>query len=477
MHSKKQSKIPVLKDSTNTSIIDFPIVGIASSAGGISALKDFFKHVPPTSGIAFVVIQHLEANFESMLVELLQPDTQMPVIQACNQMRISPDRIYVIPPSNDLIVRNGKLYLLSRSSSHKLHLPADCFFQSLAKERKNLAIGIVLSGMGSDGVAGIQAIKKNNGLAFAQDPNTCEFGSMPRSAIETGCIDDIGLVEELPGMIIAKLKHYQLCKTNYNDFEKKHHTSTLNKILRLIYEHTGHDFSQYKKNTLYRRIERRIKSCETESIATYQQYLQQKPDEIDLLFRELLINVTYFFRDPEVWQYLADTALPALLEQQTKDGVLRAWIPACSTGEEAYSLAMLFKEVTGRTTTKNPVSLQIFATDLDTDGLNKARKGFYPLSISENISPERLSRFFVKKATGYQIKDAIREKVVFAEHNIIKDAPFSKLDLLFCRNLLIYLNRELQENLLPMFHYALNPEGFLLLGTAETIGRFNDLGS
>lgn len=410
-----------------------------------------------------------------MLVDLLQSNTRMQVTQASDQMHIVPDCIYVIPSDHDLTIRNGTLYLVDRPASHQLHLPADCFFQALATEHKNLAIGVVLSGMGSDGTAGVQAIKKNNGFTFAQDPNACEFDSMPRSAIEIGCIDDIGLVEELPGMIIAKLKHYQLYKTNQEDFEKKQHTSTLNQILHLIYEHTGHDFTQYKKNTLYRRIERRIKDCKLEGIASYRQYLQQKPEEIYLLFKELLINVTCFFRDPEVWRYLEDIALPALLDKQKDGGVLRAWIPACSTGEEAYSLAMLFKEVIGRATTKNSVSLQIFATDLGADALSKARKGFYPLSISENISPERLNRFFIKKATGYQIKDAIREKVVFAEHNITKDAPFSKLDLLFCRNLLIYLNRDVQENLLPMFHYALNPEGFLLLGTAETIGRFDEL--
>lgn len=454
---------------------NFPIAGIASSAGGISALKNFFRHVPPKTGIAFVVIQHLEQSYESMLVELLQPDTPMRVSQANNRMKVKPDCIYVIPPNNDLTIRNGMLHLVSRPSSHQLHLPADFFFHALAKEQKNLAIGIVLSGMGSDGTAGLQAIKKNNGLTFAQDPITCEFDSMPRNAIEASCVDDIGLVEELPGMIIAKLKHYQLSKADQNDTDKKNHSSALNQILHLIYEQTGHDFSQYKKNTLYRRIERRIKECRVDSIAAYHQYLHHNLEEIDILFKELLINVTYFFRDPDVWRYLADIALPELLEKQAKGGVLRAWIPACSTGEEAYSLAMLFKEATGRTALKNAVSLQIFATDLDTEALNKARKGFYPLSITENISSERLNRFFVKKQNGYQIKDAIREKVIFAEHNITKDAPFSKLDLLFCRNLLIYLDRDLQENLLPMFHYALNPDGFLLLGTAETIGRFDHL--
>ncbi|AEJ02591.1 diguanylate cyclase/phosphodiesterase with PAS/PAC sensor(s) [Nitrosomonas sp. Is79A3] len=482
--SKSSESINITNNSTsaeytrhtkNTSEDTLPVVGIASSAGGVSALKSFFMHAPPKTGMAFVVIQHLESTFESKLVELLQPGTQMKVIQADNRMEINSNCIYVMPSDRDLTIKDGILYLVSRPSQHKLHLPADLFFQALAEDKGESAIGVILSGMGSDGTLGLKAIKKNNGWTFVQDPISCEFDSMPRNAIDAGYVDDVGLVEELPGMIISRLKHYQLNKPDQNGLDTSKHSSALNKILHLIYERTGHEFSQYKKSTLYRRIERRVKECKINSMAAYAQYLHENYQEVDILFKELLINVTYFFRDPDVWQYLEEEALPPLLRKHPKGTVLRAWIPACSTGEEAYSLAILFKEAINRTKLKNAVLLQIFATDLDAEALNKARKGFYPLTIAENISSARLKRFFIKNKNGYQIKDEVRELVIFAEHNITKEAPFSKLDLLSCRNLLIYLNRELQENLLPMFHYALNPEGILLLGTAETIGRYNDL--
>lgn len=310
----------------DTSVDILPIVGIASSAGGITALKSFFMHTPSKTGMAFVVIQHLESTFESKLVELLQPDTQMKVFQAGDRLEISPNCIYVIPPDSDLTIKDGVLYLVNRPSQHRLHLPADFFFQALAEDKGDLAIGVILSGMGSDGTLGLQAIKKRNGWTFAQDPISCEFDNMPRSAIDAGCVDDVGSAEELSGMIIARLKHYQLNKPDQSNSNQEENSSDLNKILHLIYERTGHEFSQYKSSTVYRRIERRIKACKVDSIAAYAQYLQENYPEVDILLKELLINVTYFFRDPDVWRYLEEEALPSLLKRHANGTILRAWI-------------------------------------------------------------------------------------------------------------------------------------------------------
>ncbi len=453
----------------------FPIVGTASSAGGIAVLKTFFTHVPFNSGLSFVVNQHLEPTYDSRLVESIQSITAIKVFQAKNQLKVSPNCIYVIPPCSDIEIIDGLLYLVKRQLPCQQHLPADHFFQSLADEQNEFAIGVVFSGMGADGTAGLQAIKNKNGLTFAQEPSSCKFDSMPSSAISAGVVDVVGLVEELPGMIIAKLKHRQVVKSDENIFIKNKRQSSLNKITHLLAERTGHDFSQYKKSTLYRRIARREKVCKVANIDAYILYLHKDNNEIDLLFREILIHVTHFFRDPEVWKHLEEVALPSLLSEHVTPTTLRVWVPACSTGEEAYSLAILFMEALNNMTLKDKFKLKIFATDLDQDALKKARKGTYPLGIDEYVSSERLSRFFDKNKHGYQVKNEIREQIVFAEHNMVADAPFSKLDMVSCRNLLIYFNRKLQENLLPLLHYGLNPGGLLLLGTAETIGRFNDL--
>lgn len=454
---------------------NFPIVGIASSAGGITALRKFFTHVPTMSGIAFVVIQHQESTCESMLVESLQQLSSMKVFQAQNQMKVDPNCIYVIPPVKDLEITDGKLYLINRPLPRKLHLPADYFFKKLAEDQGEFAVGIVLSGLGVDGTSGLQAIKKNNGWAFAQEPSSCEFESMPKSAIDSGIVDANGLVEDLPGLIITKLKHGNLIKMDKVAFDRKKQRSNLSKIVDLLFERTGHQFTQYKDNTLYRRIERRMKECNVDNIDAYVQLLHENTEETDALFKELLINVTHFFRDPEIWKHLTNISFPSLLSKCSINTELRAWVPACSTGEEAYSLAMSFIEALDQTKLKEQFTIKIFATDLDNDVIKKARKGLYPPNIAEHVSPERLSRFFIESRKGYRINDEIRELIVFAEHNIISDAPFSRLDLVSCRNLLIYFKRELQENLLPLIHYGLNPDGLLLLGTAETIGRFNDL--
>ncbi len=476
---KKLKPPPINIDSASTSSNAatgvFPIVGIGASAGGIEAMSKFFSHMPPINGMSFVVIQHLEPAYKSLLVELLQQVTSMKIYQADNRMKVKPNCVYVIPPDKDLTILDGTLRLMHRPIPPKQHLPIDFFFQALAEDRNEFAVGVVLYGMGPDGTDGIQHIKRRNGLTFVQEPSSCEFDGMPRSAINSGFADFVGPAEELPDMIIANLKHTELTLLEEPDSNTRRHQSALDKIIFLLHERTGNDFSQYKKNTMYRRIERQMKRCHVGNIAAYVHYLHENSSELDILFKDLLINVTQFFRNPEVWQYLELVILPTLLAKKPTGGTLRAWIPACSSGEEAYSLAILFKEALDQIELNEQFSLKIFATDLDQNALNKARKGFYPVNIAENISVDRLNRFFITYENGYQIKEEIREMVIFAQQNIATDTPFSKLDILSCRNLLIYFDRGLQEKLLPLFHYALNPDGFLLLGTAETIGGFYDL--
>ncbi len=451
-----------------------PIVGIGASAGGLDALERFLSRVPDDSGIAFVVVQHLDPTHKGMLPELLQRMTRMEVTQAVNRTKLKPNYVYVIPPNKDLSILHGVLHLLDPVAPRGFRLPIDFFLRSLADDRRELAIGVILSGMGSDGTLGLRAIKEKAGLTLVQTPASAKFDGMPRSAIDSGIVDIVAPAEELPMKIINYLDSIRSGQMPDHVAELKSQTD-LAKVVILVRERTGSDFSLYKKNTVYRRIERRMGLHQIDTLSNYVHYLRENPQEVDLLFKELLIGVTNFFRDPAVWEYLRKEVIPALMAANPSGKVLRAWVPACSTGEEAYSLAMVFREALEDIKPNVRFSLQIFATDLDSDAIDKARQGTYPSNIAAEVSPERLSRFFTVEDNGYRVKKEIREKVVFAPQNVVMDPPFTKLDILSCRNLLIYLGSELQAKLMPLFHYALTPGGLLLLGGAETIGNFSNL--
>ncbi len=452
----------------------FPVVGIGSSAGGLEALVQFFEHVPADSGMAFVIVQHLDPTQKGMMPELLQRVTAMKVMQVRDRTRVRPNCVYVIPPNSDMSLLHGTLHLLAPIAPRGLRLPIDFFFRSLAEDQHERSVGIILSGMGSDGTLGLRAIKDKAGVALVQDPATAKFDSMPRSAIDAGLADFVAPAGELPGKLIAYRTH--LPRIGKSDLPLEGQAQgALEKIVILLRSDSGNDFSLYRRSTLYRRVERRMGIHQVASIGEYVRYLQENSQEVAILFKEMLIGVTSFFRDPAAWQQLAKQALPALLAARPAGGVLRAWVAGCSTGEEAYTLAMVFVETLKQIKRADGVSLQIYATDLDKDAIDKARRGFFPENIAADVSPARLARFFVKEQNGYRVSKAIRAMVVFAPQNVIMDPPFTKLDILCCRNLLIYLMPELQKKLWPLFHYSLNPQGLLFLGSAESIGGFGHL--
>jgi two-component system CheB/CheR fusion protein len=452
----------------------FPIVGIGASAGGLEALTQFLEHVPADSGMAFAIVQHLDPVHKGMLPELLQRATAMKVMQVADRTRVRPNCVYVIPPNRDMSLLHGTLYLLAPAAPRGLRLPIDFFFRSLAEDEHERSIGIILSGMGSDGTLGLRAIKEKAGVTLVQDPASAKFDAMPRSAIEAGLADFVAPVEELPGKLIGYRQHLPRIGQPELPLEEKAR-SALEKIIILLRAHTGHDFTLYRRSTLHRRVERRMGIHQLAKIGAYVRYLQENPQELGILFKELLIGVTRFFRDPAAWQQLAKPALPALLASRPTGGTLRAWVAGCSTGEEAYSLAMVFTEVLKQTKSAKEFSLQIYATDLDKDAIDKARQGFFPENIAADVSPARLTRFFVKEPGGYRVNKEIRAMVIFAPQNLIMDPPFTRLDILCCRNLLIYLTPELQKKLFPLFHYSLNPGGVLFLGSAESVGGFASL--
>ncbi|AEP29951.1 chemotaxis protein CheB [Brumicola nitratireducens] len=452
------------------------IVGIGTSAGGLTALEDFFSNIPSTSDIAFVVVQHLDPNHKCMMSELLQRVTTVPVSQIENKTLKEPNHVYIIPPNKDLFILKGRLNLKAQTKSLGLKLPIDSFFKSLAEDMKENAIGIVLSGMGSDGTLGLQEIKKNGGLTLAQAPQTAKFDSMPLSAINAHSTDIVASTKELGQNILV---YSNAPRTSLNNtlpsLSSVSSSSAMDAIFQLLLKRSGNDFSFYKPTTLCRRIERRLIVHKMKSLEEYHEYLSKNAQELDLLFNELLIGVTGFFRDPDVWEIIINKTLPDLIANHPMDKHLRAWVTACSSGEEAYTLAIAFQECLKFLGDKNGATLQIFATDLDSEAIKVARDGIYPKQIAESISSVRLSNYFETDNKGYRISKKIREMVVFAPQNIIVDPPFTKLDILTCRNLLIYFNTKLQNKIIPLFHYALNPSGILLLGTAETIGEFSSL--
>jgi len=451
---------------------DVTIVGIGASAGGLDALGQFFESFTQPSAMAFVVIQHLDPVHKCVLAELLQHKTNMNVSEAEDLMPVRPNSVYVIPPNKNMSIFKGKLHLFEIVKKDGISLPIDFFFRSLADENREKSIGIVLSGMGSDGSQGLLAIKEKGGVTLAQEPSDAKFSAMPQNAIDTAPIDIIAPAERLAEKLISHLSHNTTIPLFYDpDINDR---SSFEKIVIILRSHTGNDFSQYKKNTFYRRIERRMSIHRINKISTYVRFLQENSSEMELLFKELLIGVTSFFRDSAVWDALRDKIFPEIFDACPNGCVIRAWIPGCSTGEEAYSMAIIFKEALDGFGQKKDITLQIFATDLDGDAIEKARKGIFRASIAAEVSPERLSAFFIKTEDCYSINAGIREMVVFAPQNIIKDPPFTKLDIISCRNLLIYIEPELQQKILALFHYSLNKGGIMILGNAETTGASNE---
>lgn len=452
----------------------FPIVGIGASAGGLEALELFLRKVPEGSGLAFVIVQHMDPTHVGVMPELLQRTTWMKVSQVSEPMRVKPNCVYVIPPNTNLSILDGVLHLFDPIPPRGLRLPIDFFLTSLAEDQKEHSIGVILSGMGSDGTMGLKAIKEKAGLVLVQEPTSAKFDSMPRSAINAGLADIVALAEDLPGKIIGYLRHVLTVTKNELSIEHKDQ-SALEKILILVLDNTGHDFSMYKKHTLYRRIERRMSLHHIAKIALYVQYLRANPIEAELLFKEFLIGVTNFFRDPDAWDELKGEVIPTLLKRYPTGKMLRAWSTGCSGGEEAYSLAITFKEALEQIKPTEDFTLQIFATDVSQDAIDKARHGVYPASIASDVSPGRLHRYFTKDGDCYRICKEIRGMVTFATQNVATDPPFTKLDILVCRNLLIYLTPELQKKLMPLFHYSLASGGVLFLGAAESVNTFTDL--
>ena len=453
---------------------DFLVVGLGASAGGIKALKDFFAHVPADSGMAYVVILHLSPDYESRLAEVLQQTAAIPVTKVTGRVRVAPNHVYVIPPSRNLALRDGHLSLSDVTSMEMRRAPVDIFFRTLAQSHESRAVCVVLSGTGANGSMGMKRVKEAGGICLAQDPQEAEYTDMPRHSIATGLVDYVLPVAEMPAKIIAykeQLGQVRLpAKTpNTQDSDER----ALRDIFTLMRTRTGHDFSNYKRATVLRRIERRMNVHELTDLPAYARLLRERPAEARALLKDLLISVTNFFRDREAFAALEQEIIPRLFDGKGAGDHVRVWVAGCATGEEAYTLAMLLCEhAEGRS---NPPALQVFATDIDEPALAAAREGFYTVNDAADVSPERLRRFFVKGSSGYQVSRALREMVLFAQHNIIKDPPFSHLDLITCRNLLIYLNRAAQERLARVFHFALNPGGYLFLSLSESIDGPADL--
>lgn len=446
------------------------MVAIGASAGGFDALKKFFTAMPAHQGMAFVLVQHLDPDHESTMVDLMSRYTPLKVFQAKDGMKVEPDHLYIIPPNRDMGMMNGNLQLIEPLEPHGLRLPINFFLNNLAQDQKENSIAIIFSGYGSDGSIGIKAIKAAAGMIMAQDPETADSDSMPSSAIQTGLVDFILPPEEMPAALISYTASAQKIIKKIRT-PKEETERALQKIFLLIRNRTGHDFSYYKENTVYRRISRRMNVHQIENMSLYLRYLQENPYEIDILFKELLINVTNFFRDDESFDSLK-TNLKSLIEQKSDVDNFRAWIPGCSSGEEVYSIAIIIHELLEESG-KN-VDVQIFGTDIDIDAIKSARSGVYPATISAEVSPERLKKYFIKKDNMYVIRNDIREMAVFAPHDVLKDPPFTKLDILSCRNLLIYLNSDAQQKALSNFNYALNNDGILFLGPSESVGEFID---
>lgn len=463
--------------STDTARI--PIVGIGASAGGLEALERFFRATPAQPGMAFVIVMHLAPGRTSALTEIIARFTAMNVEVACDGQQVERDSIYVIPPGVILTISQGRLGVQKTEPGHHERTPIDIFFGSLAQDCGEYAAGVILSGSGSDGVLGIKAIKRFCGVTLAQatDLSGPGFAGMPDSAIASGLVDFVVPIEMMPAKLIENLggldAHDDGVARQDPSAENPADAEARQAIFAILRDRVGHDFSGYKKQTLMRRIHRRMRVKQCKDLDEYVQKLRQDPDEATFLFRDLLINVTSFFRDPEAFDVLRETVIPALFEGRSASDFVRVWAPGCATGEEVFSIAMLLREHLDQV--QNPPQLTIFATDLDEEALTVARAGRYPEALMDGVSAARRERFFTFDSGSYVVSKALRDLCIFSPHSITRDPPFSRMDLVSCRNLLIYFGPESQRRLIPLFCYALRPRGFLFLGMSETIGQFSDL--
>lgn len=470
----------VTADSTadkNTSgkppVKGIPIVGIGASAGGLEAFEQFFTNAPPDTGMAFVLVQHLDPTHKSILVDLVGRYTRMKVFEVEDGMKVQPDCAYIIPPNRDMAILHGALHLIEPVAPRGQRLPIDYFFRSLAQDQQERAVAIVLSGTGTDGTLGVKAIKGEGGMVMVQSPESSRYDGMPRSALNAGVADYVLPAEEMAKQLVAfvELASGKSAKKKVSPLAAT--DDDLKKVFILVRNQTGHDFSLYKDNTIMRRIERRMNVNSISELRYYVRFMQQNPMEIDILFKELLIGVTNFFRDEDAFEALKNKVIPMIFMDRPRDQPVRVWVPGCSTGEEAYSIAILLREYMKNQTLDYDV--QVFATDIDNEAIEVARQGSYPDNIAADVPVEYLKRYFVRVDNTLQVDQTIRDMMVFATQSITKDPPFSKLDLISCRNVLIYMGGELQKRVIPLFHYALNREGFLFLGHSESLGDSSQL--
>ena len=478
--SMKEPRRPRRKSPSPKTRNSFPVAGIGASAGGFESISTLLKNLRPNTGLAFVIIQHLGPESHSRLANLLTKTTSMPVLDIRDGMPVEPNHVYVLTPNFDVVLENRMLRLVRRPSSERVHMPIDHFFQSLAEQEKERAIGVVLSGTGSDGTLGLRAIKGENGLTFAEAHTTAKYFAMPNSAILAGCVDAVRGIKNLAHELEAIARHPYVKDRSSSDAKEvkfsgfPEEADALTKVFYLIKQQTGVNFAEYKHSTLGRRIARRMVLKKVETLDDYVELLRSETNEVEQLFNDILINVTSFFRDPAAFATLRKKTLTKIIKARGSRGEIRIWVPGCSTGEEVYSVAIVAMETLGHHASR--VRVQVFGTDLSEQIVAKARSGIYPESIAKSVSSTRLRRFFTRTANGaYQISRTIRDICTFARQNVCEDPPFSHIDLITCRNVLIYLGPQLQKKCIPIFHYALNPDGYLMLGTSESVGGFADL--
>ncbi len=451
---------------------EFLIVGLGASAGGIRAFKEFFTHVPPDSGIAFVAVLHMAPEYQSHLAEVLQVSTAMPVTPVKERVRVEPNHVYVISPNQSLTMLDGHLSVAAITRIEERRAPVDIFFRTLAETQGPRAVCVVLSGTGANGSMGMKRVKEFGGICLVQDPDEAEHGDMPRHSIATALVDHVLPVAEIPAKILGYRDRIGTVRIPEEPTERvESDERSLREIFTRVRATTGHDFTNYKRATVLRRIERRIGVHQLADLQEYARFIRERPEEPQALLRDLLISVTNFFRDPDAFAALERVVLPRIFAGRGENDQVRVWVAGCATGEEAYSVAMLLAE---QSLPGSP-AVQVFATDIDEQAIATAREGRYTLNDAADVSPERLRRFFTKDGERYRVRKELREMVLFAHHNLIKDPPFSHLDLVSCRNLLIYLNRSAQNRVIEVVHFALNPGGYFLLGSSESVDGASDL--